>query len=110
MLSETLRKYPLLFALFRVASKTYRVPNDSLIIKKGQKIIIPTFSLHFDPRYFSDPEVFNPERFSTKEKAMRPNGVYLPFGDGPRICIGMYIQWFIRGVINGYKRDLYMGI
>jgi len=92
MLSETLRKYPLLFALFRVATKTYRVPNDSLIIEKGQKILIPTFSLHFDPRYFSDPEVFNPERFSTKEKAMRPNGVYLPFGDGPRICIGMYIQ------------------
>jgi len=92
MLSETLRKYPLLFALFRVASKTYRVPNDSLIIEKGQKILIPIFSLHYDPRYFSDPEVFNPERFSTEEKAKRPKGVYLPFGDGPRICIGMYIQ------------------
>lgn len=90
MLSETLRKYPLLFALFRVATKTYRVPNEPLIIEKGQKIIIPTFSLHSDPRYFSDPEAFNPERFSTKEKAMLPNGVYLPFGDGPRICIGMY--------------------
>ncbi|XP_029344453.1 probable cytochrome P450 6a18 isoform X2 [Acyrthosiphon pisum] len=85
---ESLRKYPLMFALFRVATKTYRVPNDSLIIEKGQKIIIPTFSLHYDPKYFSDPEVFNPERFSPKEKAMRPNGVYLPFGDGPRHCIG----------------------
>nr|BAH72220.1 ACYPI000761 [Acyrthosiphon pisum] len=68
VIAETLRKYPLLFALFRVATKTYRVPNDSLIIEKGQKIIIPTFSLHFDPRYFSDPEVFNPERFSTKKR------------------------------------------
>lgn len=92
MLSETLRKYPLLFALFRVATKTYQVPNDSLIIKKGQNIIIPTFSLHFDPKYFSDPEAFIPERFSTEEKAKRPNSVYLPFGDGPRICIGMCIQ------------------
>ncbi|XP_060861012.1 probable cytochrome P450 6a14 [Metopolophium dirhodum] len=88
VIAETLRKHPLLFALFRVATKTYHVPNDSLIIEKGQRILIPTFSLHFDPRYFSDPEVFNPERFSTEEKAMRPNGVYLPFGDGPRICIG----------------------
>ncbi|XP_003242904.1 probable cytochrome P450 6a13 isoform X1 [Acyrthosiphon pisum] len=88
VIAESLRKYPLMFALFRVATKTYRVPNDSLIIEKGQKIIIPTFSLHYDPKYFSDPEVFNPERFSPKEKAMRPNGVYLPFGDGPRLCIG----------------------
>jgi len=88
VIAETIRKYPVLFALFRVATKTYHVPNDSLIIEKGQKIIIPTFSLHFDPRYFSDPEVFNPERFSDEEKAKRPNGVYLPFGNGPRICIG----------------------
>jgi len=84
------------------------VPNEPLIIEKGQKIIIPTFSLHFDPRYFSDPEVFNPERFSTKKKAMIPNGVYLPFGDGPRICIGMYIQYFIKGkgVINEHTANI----
>nr|ATN95983.1 cytochrome P450 6CY18 [Aphis gossypii] len=88
VIAETLRKYPVVFALFRVATKSYCVPNDSLKIEKGQKIIIPTFSLHFDPRYFSDPEVFNPERFSNEEKAKRPNGVYIPFGDGPRICIG----------------------
>lgn len=90
LFSETLRKYPVVFALFRVATKSYSVPNDSLKIEKGQKIIIPIFSLHFDPRYFSDPEVFNPERFSTEEKAKRPNSVYIPFGDGPRICIGRY--------------------
>ncbi|XP_015378895.1 PREDICTED: probable cytochrome P450 6a14 [Diuraphis noxia] len=88
VIAETLRKHPLLFALFRVATKTYHVPNDSLIIEKGQKLIIPIFSLHFDPKYYSDPEQFNPERFTTEEKAKRPNGVYLPFGDGPRICIG----------------------
>jgi len=98
---ETLRKYPVVFALFRVATKSYSVPNDSLQIKKGQKIIIPIFSLHFDPRYFSDPEVFNPERFSAEEKAKRPNGVYIPFGDGPRICIGRYYY------INLYETIIY---
>ncbi|XP_025193066.1 probable cytochrome P450 6a13 [Melanaphis sacchari] len=88
VIAETLRKYPVIFALFRVATKTYHLPNDSLTIKKGQKVIIPIFSLHFDPKYYTDPEVFNPERFSAEEKAKRPNGVYIPFGDGPRICIG----------------------
>lgn len=60
------------------------------MIEKGQKIIIPIFSLHYDPRYFSDPEVFDPNRFLPEEKAKRPNGVYLPFGHGPRLCIGVY--------------------
>lgn len=87
--SETLRKYPLTFGLFREAVETYHVPNDSLVIEKGQKIMIPLHSLHYDHRYFSDPETFDPERFTPEEKAKRPNGVYIPFGDGPRICIGM---------------------
>jgi len=60
-----------------------------LTIEKGQKLIIPIHSLHYDPKYYNDPEVFNPERFSLEEKCKRPSGVYLPFGDGPRICIGI---------------------
>lgn len=77
--------------MFRIATQTYHVPNDSLTIPKGQKIVIPLHSLHYDPKYYTDPEVFNPERFSPEEKAKRPNGTYLPFGEGPRICIGMFI-------------------
>lgn len=68
----------------------YHVPNDTLVINKGQKVMIPIHSLHYNPKYFNDPELFDPERFSIKEKAKRPSGVYFPFGDGPRMCIGMY--------------------
>ncbi|VVC43867.1 Cytochrome P450, E-class, group I,Cytochrome P450,Cytochrome P450, conserved site [Cinara cedri] len=88
VLAETLRKYPPTFALFRKASQDYCVPNDSLIIEKGQKIIIPIYSLHYDAKYFPDPEIFDPHRFSPEEKSKRQSGTYLPFGDGPRICIG----------------------
>lgn len=88
--SETLRKYPPTFALFREVTKTYHMRNDSLVIEKGQKVMIPIHSLHYNPNYFSDPEVFDPERFSPEEKSKRPSGVYLPFGNGPRMCIGIY--------------------
>jgi len=76
--------------LFRKASKTYKVFDDSLIIEKGQKVIIPVYALHYDKQYYTDPEKFIPERFSPEEKAKRPSGIYFPFGDGPRICIGNF--------------------
>jgi len=73
--------------LFRKASQTYRL-SDNLILEKGQKVVIPIYSLHHDSKYFEHPQKFNPERFSPEERAKLPNGVYLPFGDGPRTCIG----------------------
>lgn len=42
-----------------------------------------------DPKYFPEPEKFIPERFSAEEQSKRHKGVYLPFGDGPRTCVGM---------------------
>jgi len=86
---ETLRKYPPLITLFREATQDYKVPDDTLVIEKGTKILIPAYAIHHDYRYYPDPETFDPERFSPEEKAKRPNGTYMPFGDGPRLCIGM---------------------
>ncbi|XP_026813244.1 cytochrome P450 6k1-like [Rhopalosiphum maidis] len=88
VLEETARKYSIAFSVMRVATKTYALPDESFVIEKGQKIIIPMFSIHRDPKYYPDPMKFDPERFSTEQKSQRPNGTYLPFGDGPRLCIG----------------------
>ncbi|XP_001948421.1 cytochrome P450 6k1 [Acyrthosiphon pisum] len=88
VLEETARKYSIAFNLMRVATKTYTLPDESFVIEKGQKLIIPMFSIHRDPKYYPDPLRFDPERFSTEQKSQRPNGIYMPFGDGPRLCIG----------------------
>jgi cytochrome P450 family 6 len=74
--------------LFREATEDYKVPDMSLVIRKGEKIVIPTYSIHHDPKYYPDPFKFDPERFSEEEKSKRPNGTYLPFGNGPRLCLG----------------------
>lgn len=58
------------------------------MIKEGTKVAISTLGLQHDPEYFPDPEVFDPERFSPENKEKIPHLSYIPFGEGPRICIG----------------------
>lgn len=89
LIKETLRKYSINTFIIREATLTYSVPGDSLIIEKGQKIVIPMYSVHRDPKYYPKPDIFDPERFTTEEKSKRPSGTFFPFGDGPRVCIGM---------------------
>ncbi|XP_049964534.1 cytochrome P450 6k1-like [Schistocerca serialis cubense] len=86
---ETLRKYPPLPILNRECNKEYRIPGSDLVLEKGTAVAISVLGLQHDPKYFPDPERFDPERFSEEEKAKRHPYVYLPFGEGPRICIGM---------------------
>jgi cytochrome P450 len=60
------------------------------VLEKGVLAAIPILALHHDPKYYPDPDRFDPERFSEEEKAKRHHYVYLPFGEGPRICIGTF--------------------
>lgn len=80
--------YSLTVVIFREATQQYYVPDESLLIEKGQKIIIPMHSINHDEKYYPNPETFYPERFSTEEKLKRSNGTFFPFGEGPRMCIG----------------------
>jgi len=88
VVSETLRKYPLTPFIGRECSKDYKIPETGLIVEKGIPIIIPQHGLHWDPKYFPNPEKYNPERFNKENKHKITPYVYLPFGDGPRNCIG----------------------
>lgn len=86
---ETLRKYPIAGVLFRESTNEYKF--SGLMIEKGIKILIPVTALHKNPKYFPNPELFDPERFSPEKKATILDCTYLPFGDGPRNCIGKFI-------------------
>ena len=94
LFSETLRKYPPLQTLLRVCTKPYRIPETEVVLEKDIRIFIPVLALHYDPMYYPNPEHFDPERFSEKQKKSRPQYSYLPFGEGPRICIGE-LQWLL---------------
>lgn len=94
---EAMRKYPPVQALVRVCTKQFRVPGTNLDLDVGTAVLIPVYAIHHDPQYYPEPDTFNPDRFAKDSDGGggdngRPAGVYLPFGDGPRICIGMFFK------------------
>lgn len=88
---ETLRKWPPVAAIDRECIKPYKISDEigrTHVINKGDAIMIPVFGLHRDPELFPNPDNFNPERFSEANKNLIRPFTYLPFGLGPRNCIG----------------------
>lgn len=73
----------------RIVTKPYKVPGLDFTFEVDTKLWIPVYALHHDPEYFPNPSVFDPERFTPEMVANRNNSTYLPFGDGPRNCIGL---------------------
>ncbi|KAK5641166.1 hypothetical protein RI129_009713 [Pyrocoelia pectoralis] len=89
VIDETLRKYPPVSFLTRQCVKDYVVPEYDVKIEKETMVQISVLGLHRDPEYFKDPEKFDPERFSDENKHNILPFTYIPFGEGPRLCIGM---------------------
>ncbi|XP_067317878.1 cytochrome P450 3A9-like [Anolis sagrei] len=87
VINETQRLYPLGGRIERVCKKDVEI--NGVTIPKGVVVMIPPYNLHRDPEYWPEPEEFRPERFSKENKESVDPYTYLPFGAGPRNCIGM---------------------
>uniref|UniRef100_A0A674JLB4 Cytochrome P450 3A n=1 Tax=Terrapene triunguis TaxID=2587831 RepID=A0A674JLB4_9SAUR len=84
---ETLRLFPFGGRIERICKKDVEINGVS--IPKGTVVMIPPYLLHRIPEYWPEPEEFRPERFSKENKETMDPYTYLPFGAGPRNCIGM---------------------
>lgn len=69
----------------------YPIPGTNKVIEKGTEVFIPAYALQMDEQYYDEPQKFKPERFIEEGSAGKNlvNKPYIPFGDGPRNCIGM---------------------
>ncbi|XP_076446636.1 cytochrome P450 3A9-like [Babylonia areolata] len=89
-LNESLRLYPPGIMVDRMCVKDTKVKG--LHVPKGMLITIPVYSLHTDPAHWPDPFTFDPERHTAEARAARHQFSFLPFGLGPRNCIGMRLS------------------
>ncbi|XP_032728203.1 cytochrome P450 3A12-like [Lontra canadensis] len=87
VLNETLRLYTIGGRLERICKKDVEI--SGVFIPKGTVVMVPVFTIHRDQDLWPEPEEFRPERFSKKNKDSINPYTYLPFGTGPRNCIGM---------------------
>jgi cytochrome P450 len=96
VLSEAMRLYPPAWAIGRLAIQEY--PIGDYVIPKGSLVLLSQYVTHRDPRFFPNPERFDPMRWTPEAKASRPQYAYFPFGGGPRRCIGEGFAW-MEGIL-----------
>ncbi|CAG7832678.1 unnamed protein product [Allacma fusca] len=88
VLSEVMRLHPPFTRTERRVTKEYRIPDTNVVLPVDMIVVIPILSVHHDEKHFPEPQKFDPERFSAENKAKRHPYAFMPFGHGPRNCIG----------------------
>ncbi len=109
VINEALRLYPPFWMIDREAVADDRVGDT--VIPAGSTVIVYVYGAHHAPRYWENPETFDPERFSKANDAQHPPFTYLPFGGGPRGCIGgnyamLQILMILSTLLRKYDLEL----
>jgi cytochrome P450 len=96
VLAESMRLYPPAWAMGRLALGDFEL--GPYFMPKGTTVFTCQYVVHRDPRYFPDPERFDPDRWTPEGRASRPRFSYFPFGGGARQCIGESFAW-MEGIL-----------
>ena len=94
--AEAMRLYPPAWSVGRRNLKEYQIGD--YLIPPRTVILMSTYVVHRDPRWFPEPERFDPDRWLPENVTKRPKFSYFPFGGGARVCIGERFAW-MEGVL-----------
>ncbi len=86
VLKESLRLYPPVYMVARKAAEDTAIGGHA--VPRGSEVVLWIYLTHRDPRWFPEHAAFKPERFAPEAEAALPKHAWLPFGAGPRACIG----------------------
>ncbi len=91
VLAESMRLYPPAWAVERLALEDFEAGGYT--IRRGTLVIASQYLVHRDPRWWNEPERFDPARWMPDRQTARPKFAYFPFGGGTRICVGEHFAW-----------------
>jgi cytochrome P450 len=91
VLAESMRLRPPAWTLERSAQEDFEAGGYT--IKRGAIVLMSQYLVHRDPRWWTDPERFDPGRWTAEPQAERPKFSYFPFGAGTRMCVGEHFAW-----------------
>jgi pentalenene oxygenase len=91
VISEAMRLYPPAWIIGRTTTAGLRLAG--LQVPAGSLVAVSPLLLHHDQRWFADPESFDPDRWLDSRRHEVPRHAYLPFGTGPRACVGEQFAW-----------------
>jgi cytochrome P450 len=89
VIQEAMRLYPPVWGLPRKALEADVI--DGFSVPAGADVMISPYTLHRHPGFWPEPGAFRPERFETMETGRRHRYAYIPFGAGPRVCVGSHL-------------------
>ncbi|HEY9480048.1 MAG TPA: cytochrome P450 [Gemmatimonadaceae bacterium] len=91
VLAESMRLRPPAWILERTAQEAFEAGGYT--IRRGALVLMSQYLVHRDPRWWDDPERFDPDRWIAEPQAERPKFSYFPFGAGTRMCVGEHFAW-----------------
>ncbi|XP_039302616.1 probable cytochrome P450 6a13 [Solenopsis invicta] len=112
--NESMRMIPAAVVMKKRCTKEFELKGSDGVacrVPPGMEILIPVQALHKDPQYWEHPEEYDPERFNPDRKHSIEKFAYLPFGEGPRICVGMRMAQLLMKagftvILRKYKLEL----
>ncbi|XP_045459539.1 cytochrome P450 4g15-like [Melitaea cinxia] len=105
---EGLRMYPPVPIIARKLQRDVKIATKDYVLPAGATVVIGTFQIHRNPKYYKNPNVFNPDNFLPENTQNRHYYSYIPFSAGPRSCVGrkyaiLKLKILISTILRNYK-------
>jgi len=100
VIDEGMRLYPPAYIVSRILKENTEI--EGVPVPAGATLYMSIYGLHRSPRHWESPRQFDPDRFSPEKVKDRPNGIYMPFGAGARMCIGNHFAIMEMQILLAY--------
>ncbi|CAG4941257.1 unnamed protein product [Colias eurytheme] len=105
---ESLRMYPPVPIIARKLNRDVKISTNNYVLPAGSTVVVGTFQIHRNPKYYKNPNVFDPDNFLPENTQNRHYYSYIPFSAGPRSCVGrkyalLKLKILLSTILRNYK-------